>query len=333
MTSIYSPRGSAIVKRCQDLPGQELFQYLDEDGAVRDIGSADVNAYLREISRGNQRQGVSHLGGHGACGPGMQEFEEFDSAARAKRYVTRAIERVAKRLGNTQAVCRKCYVHPAVIEAYLDRSLMKIVQQRAAGELRGAQSAQPARGCRADLDRATHEARTPGRARIPAQKTSHGQTQGDGASEILRLTRREKKRDADSSVEPSAGRKLPSWHEKAQVVSGVDQDQIVPLVFGEWAEKRMRKRIGRHSLESRGFGAELIDGARFVMDRPWQPPGGDLDAGLHTPIAQNPAEDERPEKSANDPRRDAPNLAARAQPLADVVQNLGKVPVADAVVA
>jgi DNA topoisomerase-1 len=66
----------------------------------------------------------------------LQEFEDFDSQAAAKRNITQAIERVAERLGNTKAISRKCYVHPAVINAYLDRSLLKTLKQRTERELR-----------------------------------------------------------------------------------------------------------------------------------------------------------------------------------------------------
>lgn len=132
-----SPQLARAVKRCQELPGQELFQYLDESGQLRDIGSADVNAYLREISGAEiTAKDFRTWAGTALAARALQDYEEFDSDARAKRCVTQAIETVAKRLGNTKAVCRKCYVHPAVIEAYLDRSLMKIVEQQAAGELR-----------------------------------------------------------------------------------------------------------------------------------------------------------------------------------------------------
>src|SRR5437660_2556253 len=65
----------------------------------------------------------------------LQEFETFDSQAQAKRNIVRAIEAVAKRLGNTQAICRKCYVHPAVIDAYLDGSLLHTLKQRVRGEM------------------------------------------------------------------------------------------------------------------------------------------------------------------------------------------------------
>ncbi|MGC4002251.1 MAG: hypothetical protein QM811_03535 [Pirellulales bacterium] len=132
-----SPRLAKIVKQCQDLPGQELFQYLDHERRVHDIGSDDVNDYLREISGQDiTAKDFRTWAGTALAAHALQEFEEFDSQARAKRNITQAIERVAARLGNTVSVCRKCYVHPAVIEAYLDRSLMKTVQRRAEGELK-----------------------------------------------------------------------------------------------------------------------------------------------------------------------------------------------------
>jgi DNA topoisomerase I len=132
-----SPRLARIVKRCQDLPGQELFQYLDDDGQVHDIGSADVNDYLREITGENiSAKDFRTWAGTALAARALQEFEDFDSGARAKRNITQAIERVAERLGNTKTVCRKCYVHPAVIDAYLDRSLMDIVRRQTERELR-----------------------------------------------------------------------------------------------------------------------------------------------------------------------------------------------------
>jgi DNA topoisomerase-1 len=66
----------------------------------------------------------------------LREFEDFDSKSAAKRNVTKAIEQVAERLGNTRAVCRQCYVHPAVIDAYMDRSLVATLKERAEAELR-----------------------------------------------------------------------------------------------------------------------------------------------------------------------------------------------------
>jgi DNA topoisomerase-1 len=129
---------AAIVHACRDLPGQELFQYLDDDGEVCDVGSGDVNDYLRAI--GGQdftAKDFRTWAGTALAAQALQEFQDFDSTAAAKRNVTKAIERVAERLGNTTAICRKSYVHPAVIEAYMDRSLVKTLKRRAEKELRG----------------------------------------------------------------------------------------------------------------------------------------------------------------------------------------------------
>jgi DNA topoisomerase-1 len=125
-------RLAKIVKQCRDLPGQELFQYRDEDGHVVDIGSADVNAYLQQITGKNfTSKDFRTWAGTVLAAQLLRDFEDVDSGARAKKNVVAAIEQVAKRLGNTRAVCRKCYVHPAVIDAYMDGSMMKTIAQRA----------------------------------------------------------------------------------------------------------------------------------------------------------------------------------------------------------
>ncbi len=134
---IRDPRIARIVEQCQDLPGQELFQYLDDNGAVHDVGSADVNEYLREISGQDfTAKDFRTWAGTALAAQALQEFEDFDTKAAAKRNITQAIERVAKRLGNTKAVCRKCYIHPAVIDAYMDRSLVATLKLRTETELR-----------------------------------------------------------------------------------------------------------------------------------------------------------------------------------------------------
>ena len=134
---IHDPRLARIVEKCQDLPGQELFQYLDDDDQVRDLGSGDVNDYLREISGQDfTAKDFRTWAGTALAAQALQEFEDFDSQAGAKRNITQAIERVAERLGNTKAVCRKCYVHPAVIDAYMDRTLVQTLKSRTEQELR-----------------------------------------------------------------------------------------------------------------------------------------------------------------------------------------------------
>jgi DNA topoisomerase-1 len=133
-----------IVAQCQDLPGQQLFQHVDEEGEVRDIGSADFNEYLQQISGGNfTAKDFRTWAGTALAAQVLKEFEDFDTEAAAKRNITQAIERVAERLGNTTAVCRNCYVHPAVIDAYMDRSLVATLKARAETELRTSLSRLP----------------------------------------------------------------------------------------------------------------------------------------------------------------------------------------------
>jgi DNA topoisomerase-1 len=130
------PALARIVRRCRELPGQELFQYLDEEGQPHGIGSADVNDYLREIT-GEEYTAKDFRTWSGTmlAAIALREFEAFDSEAQAKKNVVRAIESVAARLGNTPTICRKCYVHPAVIDSYLDGSMLAALSMRAREEL------------------------------------------------------------------------------------------------------------------------------------------------------------------------------------------------------
>ena len=129
-------RLARIVKRCRDLPGYELFQYVDDDGKPQDVTSDDVNTYLREIAgREFTAKDFRTWAGTVLAALALKEFETFDSEAQAKRNIVRAIERVAERLGNTPSICRKCYVHPAVLDAYLDGSLVDVLKQRTEHEL------------------------------------------------------------------------------------------------------------------------------------------------------------------------------------------------------
>ena len=129
-------RLAKIVKQCQDIPGQELFQYLDENGDRQTVGSDDVNAYLKEISGSEfTAKDFRTWAGTKLAAEALAEFEAFDSEPAAKKNVVAAIERVAARLGNTTTICRKCYVHPAVIDAYLDGDTVSAIQDRADQEL------------------------------------------------------------------------------------------------------------------------------------------------------------------------------------------------------
>jgi DNA topoisomerase-1 len=119
-----------IVKRCRELPGYDLFQYLDKDGIRQSIGSSDVNEYLREISGDDfTAKDFCTWAGTILTALALQELEACENEVQAKKNVVRAIESVAERLGNTPSICRKCYVHPAVIESYLGGALLESLQQ------------------------------------------------------------------------------------------------------------------------------------------------------------------------------------------------------------
>ena len=130
------PRIARLVKRCRDLPGQELFQYVDDDGQPRGVDSADVNEYLRQVAGDDfTAKDFRTWAGTVLAALALREFETFDSQTQAKKNVVRAIERVAERLGNTPTVCRKCYVHPEVINSYLDGSMLDTLRQVAEQEM------------------------------------------------------------------------------------------------------------------------------------------------------------------------------------------------------
>lgn len=132
-------RLARIVKRCQELPGQELFQYVDEEGRRQDVHSGDVNDYLREICGDDfTAKDFRTWAGTVLGAMALAEFRKFDSLAQAKRSLAQAIESVAERLGNTPAVCRKCYVHPVIINSYMDGTLVATLRQRIGGRLRQA---------------------------------------------------------------------------------------------------------------------------------------------------------------------------------------------------
>jgi DNA topoisomerase-1 len=123
---------AGIVRRCQELPGQELFGYVDDDGEVRDVASEDVNDYLRATSGESfTAKDFRTWAGTVLASLALQEFEAVGTKAEARRNIVRAIESVSERLGNTPAVCRKCYVHPAVLDAYLDGTMIESLKRRA----------------------------------------------------------------------------------------------------------------------------------------------------------------------------------------------------------
>ena len=114
-------RIAKTIAKLQDLPGQELFQYVGDDGEIRDITSQDVNAYLREITGEDfTAKDFRTWAGTVLAGIALNAVGAFSTKKQAKKNVRDAISAVAGVLGNTAAICRKCYVHPAIVEAYLN---------------------------------------------------------------------------------------------------------------------------------------------------------------------------------------------------------------------
>lgn len=134
--NIKDRRLANIVKRSRDLPGYELFQYIDEDGQRRDVTSDDVNTYLREIT-GQEftAKDFRTWAGTVLATLALQAAEPFEKEAQAKRNIVAAIQSVSERLGNTPSICRKCYVHPAVLDAYLEGTMIDTLEQRIEQEI------------------------------------------------------------------------------------------------------------------------------------------------------------------------------------------------------
>ncbi len=129
--ALHDKAAARILRKCQELPGHELFEYTDDEGAAHRVHSEDINDYLREIAEGEEFSAKDFRTWAGTlfCAGFLAESEAATSQTQGKRLIADAIKRVAQRLGNTPAICRKCYVHPAVIEAFqegaaiLDRTM------------------------------------------------------------------------------------------------------------------------------------------------------------------------------------------------------------------
>ena len=125
-----------VIRRCEDLPGQHLFQYVGEDGEPVDIDSDDVNDYLRDIT-GDEftAKDFRTWAGTVLAAWTLDELGEFGSDTQAKKQVVEAVESVAAGLGNTPAVARRSYVHPQVFDAHLDGTLQSVLKQQAKQKL------------------------------------------------------------------------------------------------------------------------------------------------------------------------------------------------------
>ncbi len=130
------PRLARIVRRTQELPGQELFQYLDENDEQHKVSSTDLNAYLRDIAGAEfSAKDFRTWSATVLAALALRELAPSKSVKQARRNLVSAIENVARRLGNTPAICRKCYIHPAVMDSYLDGKTIQVMKARAAADL------------------------------------------------------------------------------------------------------------------------------------------------------------------------------------------------------
>src|ERR1700742_367045 len=135
--AVENKRIALIVRRCADISGHELFKYLDEAGEPRAIDSGDVNAYIKEITQQDfSAKDFRTWAGTVLAALVLAEYKKYNAQAEAKRIVVAAIEKVARQLGNTPAICRKCYVHPEILEAYMSGDLAKMIEGKIADQFR-----------------------------------------------------------------------------------------------------------------------------------------------------------------------------------------------------
>ncbi len=131
-SDINDRRLARIVKGCRDLPGYELFQYLDDEGNRHAVGSEEVNAYLREITGEDiTAKDFRTWAGTQLAAEALRALRNIDGESRRKKAIVRAIEKVARHLGNTPAVCRRCYIHPAILDGYVDGTLLEALAAKA----------------------------------------------------------------------------------------------------------------------------------------------------------------------------------------------------------
>ena len=134
---IHDRRLARVVQRCNDLPGEVLFQYLDDEGERHSVESSDVNDYLRRISGADfTAKDFRTWAGTVLAAQALRALAAFDTKAAARKNIVEAVKSVSGRLGNTPSVCRKCYVHPQIFDSYLEGHLVSTLQQRAEQEPR-----------------------------------------------------------------------------------------------------------------------------------------------------------------------------------------------------
>jgi DNA topoisomerase-1 len=128
---ITDPRLARVVRRCQEIPGQELFQYVDDAGEIRSVGSGDVNEYLRDISGEDcTAKDFRTWAGTALASAALRNLARARTKTEIRKNVTRAVAEVAEQLGNTPAVCRKAYIHPRVLEGYVNMEEARLRNHR-----------------------------------------------------------------------------------------------------------------------------------------------------------------------------------------------------------
>lgn len=128
--SVNDRRLANIVKRCMELPGQNLFQYLDDDGVRHNVTSSDINAYLHSLTGAHFTAKDYRTWAASAMALATLRKLHWEPEADAKRHIVEMVKEVSRLLGNTPAICRKCYIHPAVLEGFLMGSLAKLPRIR-----------------------------------------------------------------------------------------------------------------------------------------------------------------------------------------------------------
>ncbi|RON24371.1 DNA topoisomerase [Pseudomonas brassicacearum] len=123
-------RLARIIKRCQEIPGQNLFQYLDENGERHTVSSADVNAYLQTLTGADFTAKDYRTWAGSVLALSVLRELHWEPESDAKRHVVEMVKNVARQLGNTPAVCRKCYIHPAVLDAFMLGALAELPRPR-----------------------------------------------------------------------------------------------------------------------------------------------------------------------------------------------------------
>jgi DNA topoisomerase-1 len=129
-------RLARTIKRCLELPGQNLFQYLDEHGERHTVSSSDVNSYLQTLTGADFTAKDYRTWAGSALALAVLRELQWESETEAKRHVVDMVKGVAKQLGNTPAVCRKCYIHPAVVEKFMLGALAELPRPRVRKGLR-----------------------------------------------------------------------------------------------------------------------------------------------------------------------------------------------------